>query len=820
MFVKKVHIDGFGKFTDTKFTFKPGLNIVYGPNESGKTTLAKFLLYTLSKSQNEALKYKPWGTDTFGGYVETSDGTYVFGIQDSTVDKYDLSVLESVAFLMEDDDLETIKVDRGILESSLRKKTEKTAEGKIIKEALRKIEVLDFSECLNNISTNLRELDNQILTTQKVLDRKNSLFLEVKKLKEELTELESRIENLTKDLELFRESRNAELSQKVVELKKKLESIDSELLRYRWLEGIDMTAVDELQSLLLRTKSLKDELERLEKEENILKETIQRKISELDEKLKMLGAVSTDDLESVGLRLKHLSLLSKMYGERVGTVGDEEPLWKVFIENENILEQAEDEEQKYRNLLAENESDKMHLQNEIERNEQLLKYSKDLAIVSSSAGVVFFVLGLLFKNLSLFMYIPSAVFLAVGVFLILNWKKKAAIVNILQERLVEVSMRQIQQPQIWKVLSAYGISNIKQLRKKYTEFLEWKAQNADRHRQVNELKEIEQEIIKELSRFGVTGAAQMIVSAVENLQRTFNQVQDIVYEKESLERKMLQIRGEYMVLQKEYKNISENIDARLKMYKITQKDIESFKVSFEHYQELKSLRTKLASDLERTEEEINNEDLEAKIMELKAEISALKQRKEIVEKELQDITKEYEELSVDFKELRNIITKRDEIKLKSITMSNLIQEIPILAEVFKKKFENFVGSYHGIFSEEFGRFFTKVSGLPKNFVVLPDLSIKIVVEGDMKDVDDYLSGSTKDLLIFALKNALYKTFYDGNLPLVIDNTLIRFDDERLGKMDEFLKDESAFRQIILLTSDKRILKAFENDKLNVIFLEG
>ena len=85
----------------------------------------------------------------------------------------------------------------------------------------------------------------------------------------------------------------------------------------------------------------------------------------------------------------------------------------------------------------------------------------------------------------------------------------------------------------------------------------------------------------------------------------------------------------------------------------------------------------------------------------------------------------------------------------------------------------------------------------------------------MKDPSEYLSGSTKDLLIFGIKNALYKTFFDFNMPLVIDNTLIRFDDDRLAKILDYLKDESNYRQIIFMTSDSRILK-YRNENVNTI----
>ncbi len=48
MYIEKVYLRGFGKFNEmTKFQFEPGLNIVIGPNESGKTTLLMAILGVL-----------------------------------------------------------------------------------------------------------------------------------------------------------------------------------------------------------------------------------------------------------------------------------------------------------------------------------------------------------------------------------------------------------------------------------------------------------------------------------------------------------------------------------------------------------------------------------------------------------------------------------------------------------------------------------------------------------------------------------------------------------------------------------------------------
>jgi len=819
MLIKKAQIDGFGKFVNASFKFGPGLNIVFGPNESGKTTLARFLLYTLGKPSNEALKYRPWGHNVFGGYLETSDGKYVFGEDTAEVPKFDISLLESLAFIMEDDELEAVRVDRGILESTLKKKTEKTSEGRILREAIKRIQTLDMNRCLVAISEEIRKTEGMISELEEKINKKNTLFVKIKNIEKRIKDLQEQINTLENNLEELRTVKKSELETKIAQLRRNIEAIETELTKYIWIDSLDTTVVDEAQNLIYKLNSIKARLEALETEQEKLKEVLQKKERDIEEKLRQLGASSVDDLENVGLRLKHLSLLTKMYSERVGNVVDEDPLWRLFLENENILEQAEEEEQRYKETINEIESTKLSLQNEIERNEQIAKYSKDLSIVSASAGIVLFVLGLLFKGISLFMYTPAVVFLALAVFLMFNWKKKMAFVEVLQERLVEVAMKQPQQPSVWKVLANYGITNVKQLRKKYTEFLEWKAQNVERQRLLNELKDIEQEVIKELSKFGVTGAAQMIVSAVENLQTTFGEVQELLYEKESLERRLSQLRGEYLSVQREYKTIAENLDEILSRFGITKEQVETFKSHFEQYQELKNAKKTLSIELQKAVEERENEDLDTSISQTKAILRELYSSKDSLLTELKEMKNLYENIDVDFKQLQALVEKLDEFKLKAKIISNLINEIPEINRFLNERLANFIESYHKIFSDEFAGLFTKVSGAEKNFVVLPDLSVRLVVEGDMKAPDEFLSGSTKDLLIFCIKNALYKTFYDGSLPLVIDNTLIRLDDDRLKRVCEYLNEESELRQIILMTSDRRILEFFR-DKKNVILLEG
>ena len=57
MKILSLHIDGFGKFHNRDISFQDGLNVVYGKNEAGKSTLHTFIKGTFSRSIFRALSF-------------------------------------------------------------------------------------------------------------------------------------------------------------------------------------------------------------------------------------------------------------------------------------------------------------------------------------------------------------------------------------------------------------------------------------------------------------------------------------------------------------------------------------------------------------------------------------------------------------------------------------------------------------------------------------------------------------------------------------------------------------------------------------------
>ncbi len=74
MIIKNLNIEKFGKFNNEVFSFREGLNVVYGKNESGKTTLADFIAYMLygsdRRTKSDMAKYTPRDSSNMRGSME------------------------------------------------------------------------------------------------------------------------------------------------------------------------------------------------------------------------------------------------------------------------------------------------------------------------------------------------------------------------------------------------------------------------------------------------------------------------------------------------------------------------------------------------------------------------------------------------------------------------------------------------------------------------------------------------------------------------------------------------------------------------------
>ena len=89
MKIDELKVNGFGKLKDKEIKLEDGINIVYGENESGKSSMLKFIsgmLYGVSKNKNgkeisDFDRFKPWSNDVFSGKIKyTLDNSESFEV--------------------------------------------------------------------------------------------------------------------------------------------------------------------------------------------------------------------------------------------------------------------------------------------------------------------------------------------------------------------------------------------------------------------------------------------------------------------------------------------------------------------------------------------------------------------------------------------------------------------------------------------------------------------------------------------------------------------------------------------------------------------
>lgn len=87
MYIKKLLLQHFGKYNNREIELQPGLNLIYGPNEAGKTTLKDFIIgmfYGIERQRgiasrtDEYMRHEPLDGSGYAGVMElqTEDEAY------------------------------------------------------------------------------------------------------------------------------------------------------------------------------------------------------------------------------------------------------------------------------------------------------------------------------------------------------------------------------------------------------------------------------------------------------------------------------------------------------------------------------------------------------------------------------------------------------------------------------------------------------------------------------------------------------------------------------------------------------------------------
>ena len=227
MKIREINIKNFGKLSNKTICFDDGINVIYGENESGKSTIHTFIksmLFGLERGRGRAAnndtftQYEPWeNPNYYAGTLKIESGEKVFCIN-RNFDKY-----SKTTNVFCQDDGEELSIEDGDLDMLLDDMTESIYENTVSIGQLKAEPMQPLSVALKNYATNCytsgggdlnqaaameflkkrkkeiqKEIDAELQNKREKRDRlemeSSYVWRDVHKLQEELEELEKEIE--------------------------------------------------------------------------------------------------------------------------------------------------------------------------------------------------------------------------------------------------------------------------------------------------------------------------------------------------------------------------------------------------------------------------------------------------------------------------------------------------------------------------------------------------------------------------------------------------------------------------------------------------
>ena len=219
-------IKNFGKFSGQSWEFTEGINVVYGENESGKTTLYTFIksmLFGLERGRGRASlndefsRYEPWENPNFySGILRFSCGNRNFRLE-RNFDKYSKSVN-----LICEDDGEELSVEQGDLQVLLDGLTQEAFENTVSIGQLKVKTDQSLASRLQDYATNYYTTGNGEIHLEEALKYLNNKKKELEKqFKEELMRTDRKREELALE--------SSYVWRDIHKIEQKLEALDEEI---------------------------------------------------------------------------------------------------------------------------------------------------------------------------------------------------------------------------------------------------------------------------------------------------------------------------------------------------------------------------------------------------------------------------------------------------------------------------------------------------------------------------------------------------------------------------------------------------------------
>ncbi|HOJ88850.1 MAG TPA: AAA family ATPase [Pseudothermotoga sp.] len=830
--IKSVKIRGFGKFHNYQATFTDGVNIVFGPNESGKTTLYRFMVSALGGlTEDELSRYKPWDFDEFGGSL-IIEGT---AEEEITFQKpvLDRRYVESIGLLSDEEDVvELLKTDETVI-ARLKKKMAQLEEAERISTLLRRLP--EFEERLlqieKGIDEQIKSLEEQINDFKDNRHRLFALVREKSKMENTMKDLASQRERLLAHLEEINLKMTEQIEKIGDELDRKLRELTQELDLEKQLPIIDAESYTEIVQLHQKIESAQQRSEQLK---NKVQELSQKRL-EIEKQInEMKGELGwQEDIEKIRLRIKNFELSYRILEDKLEQLEKHKARyrqnWEIFKrEGDRILRSLESEIPTSIELEMKQLNNKLqYTESEISKHRSRAKLERILSLVTLVFSAIAVGLGLLVNPM--WFYTAAVAGSASGVLFFVFSRTMKKLEEEDEQRIkLQLEFRSVEkkkQAAVQRVLSTFGVNSLEELKESYEEYVKWLNESQQMEKLKERLSIEEGSLVSELHRFGARDIKD-VPSLVLRLNELVENIERKQMEYFLIQQSIEQTKGDLEKTREDLSSIELLLSSKLSAFRA--KDMRQLQLAFERNSKIEQLQHRM-DQLLRVKEAFEQRNLIVLAQDYPQLADLMNQKKDLQD-HLSDLSKQQEDLEQNMRRLQEQITKTDltcditsqinKLSLKKLekqAYSKQRNQLTQVKELLENELDQLTGNYVERFSRLLKDLFSRFTELSENMLIEHDLSVRFFVRNQFLNMADSLSRATLDQLSLCYKIALYNTLQPQDpVPLIIDNFLIRFDETRLERAAQILKDESKQRQVIIFTSDEKLLRIFGSEPVLVL----
>ncbi len=500
MIFKKLILTSFGKFNNKVISLEEGVNVIFGHNEAGKTTIHKFIegmLYGFFKPYSKRKlytedydKFLPWEQNDFYGALKYKSKNNTYRIERNFMKGYDeVKVFddetgEDLSHMFEYDSslrvcsptslhlrLNSVVFNNTISIRQLGSRTEDSLSKEVkdslinlggsldqdisVKKVLEKLDSkIDFIGTKGRIKTSpygkvikeLEKLNQEEEKAQELYSYIKDLQVQVNEISETLESLKEHKNDINEKINLiegYNINKRYREALKILEEIKNITCKIKELQSYKSINSDDYTKAIEENSNLSSLKGLLDDINH---KYNNLKVDYQK----LNDKLSLLAdfeSINLDEVEQVTnifMRMEekqkeiaHYNNKTKELEEKINSIDDKQ----VYRINDDIYEHEKLEQEKNNILYDKEYTNRSYLKSRLEEKEHQIKKFNGIKMVSVFLMIPALLSGYLLNPI---LYALTSIPLLLFIYTVLSSKELRKYINRLKRQIVEQDTNEIQ----------------------------------------------------------------------------------------------------------------------------------------------------------------------------------------------------------------------------------------------------------------------------------------------------------------------------------------------------------------------------------------